>query len=126
MNYGQEIAISSRKNVAKIQEEIDETVPIHQYGIKESSETLARAGIYALQKEKEQGLEKPLFIAPENIFPENGYASHPEELKELIIKSRKAMAERLWKDDQPTKDGASLGIYCKKVKRIGLQRENDS
>jgi len=114
MNYGQEIAISSRKNVAKIQEEIDETVPIHQYGIKESSETLARAGIYALQKEKEQGLEKPLFIAPENIFPENGYASHPEELKELIIKSRKAMAERLWKDDQPTKDGASLGIYNKK------------
>ena len=24
------------------------------------------------------------------------------------------MAERLWKDDQPTKDGASLGIYNKK------------
>lgn len=115
MNYGQEIAISSRKNVAMIQEEIDDMIPIHQYGIKESAETLARAGIYALQKEKESGLDKPLFIAPENIFPENGYASHPAELKELIIKSRERMTERLWKDGQPTKEGTALGVYNEKA-----------
>ncbi len=116
MNYGQEIAISARKNAAKIQEEINDTVPIHEYGTKESADTLARAGIYALQKEKESGLEKPLFIAPENIFPENGYASHPAELKELIIRSRKAMIEKLWNEEEgrPSKEAAGLGIYSKK------------
>lgn len=116
MNYGQEIAISARKNAARIQEEIKDTVSIHEYGTKESADTLARAGIYALQKEKESGLDKPLFIAPENIFPENGYASHPAELKELILKSRKSMAEKLWNEEEgrPSKEGASLGVYSKK------------
>jgi len=26
-------------------------------------------------------------IAPENIFPESGYGSHPDELKNIIVKS---------------------------------------
>lgn len=116
MNYGQEIAISARKNAARIQEEIKDTVSIHEYGTKESADTLARAGIYALQKEKESGLDRPLFIAPENIFPENGYASHPAELKELILKSRERMVERLWNEEkgEPSKEAAKLGIYNKK------------
>src|SRR3989344_820937 len=66
---------------------------------------------HRLKGEKEQ----PLFIAPENIFPENGYASHPQELKELILKSRENMTGILWKGDRPTKEGTRLGVYSKEA-----------
>ena len=120
MNYGQETATAGRKNAARIQDEIAHTKPIEEYGVEKSAETLARAGIYALQKEKEihrlKGeKEQPLFIAPENIFPENGYASHPQELKELILKSRENMTGILWKGDRPTKEGTRLGVYSKEA-----------
>ncbi len=119
MNYGQEIAISGRKNAARIQDEMDHTEPIKEYGLEKSAETLARAGIYAMQKEKEihrlKGeRERPLFIAPENIFPENGYASHPQELKELILKSRGDMKNILWKNGGPTDKGKEVGVYSEK------------
>src|SRR3989344_3746436 len=73
MNYGQETAIAGRKNAARIQDEIIHTKPIEEYGLIKSAETLARAGLYAMEKEKqiqrlEGEKEKPLFIAPENIF----------------------------------------------------------
>ncbi len=39
-------------------------------------------------------LDKPVVITMENIFPES-YGAHPDELKDLILNSRKRMAERL-------------------------------
>ena len=50
--------------------------------------------VYAYDVEKMKKLEKPLYVSPENIFPE-GYGSHPQELKKIILESRKAMAEKL-------------------------------
>jgi hypothetical protein len=43
---------------------------------------------------KSKNLEKPLYISPENIFPEQ-YGAHPQELKELIQKSRAAFSKSL-------------------------------
>jgi hypothetical protein len=43
-------------------------------------------------------LKKPLFIAPENLFPETGYGSHPQELKAVILDARKEMVKRLVHD----------------------------
>ena len=119
MNYGQETAIAGRKNAARIQDEIIHTKSIEEYGLEKSAETLARAGLYAMEKEKqiqrlEGEKEKPLFIAPENIFPENGYASHPQELKELILKSREQLKKNLWMNGNPTDKARELEIYSEK------------
>ncbi len=69
-------------------------VPIIEYGVGKSADTIARAAMYAYEKEKKQQLEKPLWIAPENWTPEL-YGSHPSELREIITKSRDRMAELL-------------------------------
>ena len=50
----------------------------------------------AWQETKDKNLEKPLFITMENIFPES-YGGHPQELKKLVLESRKKMEEELIK-----------------------------
>lgn len=79
-------------------EQIKRIAPIEEVGLQKSAENLARAAIFAYDREKSQNLDKPLFIAPENIFPEGGYGSHPQELKNIIIKSREAMVDKLVKE----------------------------
>ena len=74
---------------------MERIVPISEVGKQRTSETLAKAAIYSWDKEKAEHLEKPLFISPENIFPETGYGSHPEELKEIVLNGRKEMAKEL-------------------------------
>ena len=74
---------------------------IEEVGLERSARTLAEAGIYAMERSRDSKdnykllTEKPVFIAPENIFPETGYGGHPQELKELILKSREEMANML-------------------------------
>jgi len=63
-----------------------------KYAKRESAKSYAEAGIHAMQQSK--GLDKPLFITMENIFPER-YGGHPTELKELIREARHEMVERL-------------------------------
>ena len=93
--YYQDAVISYGKQEASLNEEMKRIKPISEVGKQRTSETLANSAIYAWDKEKAQHLEKPLFISPENIFPETGYGSHPEELREMVINGRKAMAEKL-------------------------------
>ncbi len=73
-------------------------VPIVDYAIDKTANTLASAAIFAMKKEekmkKEGRLDQPLFVAPENIFPEQ-YGSHPQELKRIVMKAREAMARKL-------------------------------
>ncbi len=94
MAYGREIAVSSRKQAEQKGELIRRARPLENFAIQKSAENLARAGLYAYDVEKKRGLKKPLFIAPENMFPES-YGSHPQELRTLVVKSRQAMAKRL-------------------------------
>ncbi|MBU2589898.1 MAG: hypothetical protein KKB39_04000 [Nanoarchaeota archaeon] len=68
--------------------------PLKEYAIEESAKNIAQLGLYAMAVEKKRGLKKPLSISPENVFAER-YGGHPQELKELILKSRKAMATEL-------------------------------
>jgi hypothetical protein len=63
--------------------------------VKKSAETLADAAIYAFQIEKQKKIDKPMFIAPENMMAEWGYGSHPDELKNIVQKSREKMEELL-------------------------------
>jgi len=83
-----------KKEIEKLYNKIDS---IEVVGLQKSAETLAEAGIYAYQIEKEKKIDKPMFVAPENMMAEWGYGCHPEELKKIVIKSREEMVELLMK-----------------------------
>lgn len=82
-----------------------------KYAKQKTAESYGEAGIYAM----EESLNNPyanrdIFVAPENIFPEMGFGSHPDELIELVKTGRAEMARRLVKDygyDQKKADETS-------------------
>lgn len=98
---GQEMQAQEIRNVKR------HIVPVDEYAKEKSFSSLAELGIFAYQEEKKKGLKEPLFIAPENIFPEMGYGSHPNELIEMVEKSREKMVELLTKKKIP--DPNSIG-----------------
>jgi hypothetical protein len=90
----EEGAASYRKSAESAKMEVESIVPIEEYGVDKTAQSLAKSAIYAYDKERTMKLEKPLFVAPENIFPE-AYGSHPQELKNIVVESRKKMEEEL-------------------------------
>src|SRR3989344_2065716 len=72
----------------------EELKPAQEYVLDEIKDSLARSALHAYDLEKQQHLERPLFISPENWSPES-YGSHPKEYKEIIQQSREEMAKRL-------------------------------
>jgi len=95
--YGRELAISGRKQARMYMDAVKKAVPIEEFGKDKSMQSLAELGIMAMNKTHERGLKKDIFVAPENIFPEMGYGSHPDELIELVHGARKKMVEELRK-----------------------------
>ena len=91
-----EIADSRQRSIEQLGKEVDNIEPIEKYALKETADTVAKAAIYAYEKEKTMKLEKPLVISPENVFAQT-YGSHPAELKKIIEESRNAMVEQLVK-----------------------------
>ncbi len=70
--------------------------PIGKYAKEQTIKSYAELGVYAHHvSESGKHAKGDLFVAPENIFPEMGYGSHPEELIELVKTSRQAMADKL-------------------------------
>lgn len=98
--------ISARRQSHQLQEEVERIKPIEDYGVKKSAEAIGRAATYAYDKEQERNLERPLVIVPENWTPEV-YGSHPEELKQLVQESRKAMVNQLVKEKHIDKEKAN-------------------
>lgn len=71
-------------------------VSISKYAKKKSMQSYAEAGITAMKESQTNPhVNKDVFVAPENIFPEMGYGSHPEELKELVLDARNEMVKHL-------------------------------
>ncbi|MEM4336773.1 MAG: hypothetical protein QXG86_02095 [Candidatus Woesearchaeota archaeon] len=98
INWMREYAVSANYNLKSMEEKIERLKPVEEVGIKKTSDTIAKMAIYAYDVERTKNLQKPIYIAPENMFPEWGYGSHPQELKKIILESRKAMVERLVKE----------------------------
>ena len=98
MSYGREVAISSRKNAAKLSEGLNQIEDIKSYATQKSADAIARAAIYAYDTTKLKRLQNPVFVSPENLFPEWGYGNHPEEMKEIILDAREAMKKRLMQE----------------------------
>lgn len=95
INSALEVARSARQRAAQVQKQINDAESINIYGLEKSSQSIAEAALYAREKTKQQKLKNPLFVAPENLFPEMGYGGHPQELKELINRSREEMVKKL-------------------------------
>ena len=99
--YGRETGISGRKQAKELLRQINEAQTIDEYAIKNSINTMVELGKYAIKQtesarhDRKHDTIKQIALTLENIFPENGYGSHPEELAELVKKGRKALRENL-------------------------------
>lgn len=71
------------------------------YALQQSYEAYADAAVTAMREsrhlEQKGQLKRPLALAVENLFPES-YGAHPDELINLVEKSRDAMVRRLTKE----------------------------
>jgi hypothetical protein len=72
-----------------------------KYAKDKSVHSYAELAIYAMDRTRQGrrtgNVKDDIFIAPENLFPEMGYGSHPEELIELVQNARKKMVDYLTK-----------------------------
>ncbi len=89
------LSSSYTTNAKEAEMKLNTMEPIGDYAKRKSMESYAELGIEAMEESKRKDIEKPIFIAPENIFPEMGYGSHPEEMIELVSNARDKMVERL-------------------------------
>jgi hypothetical protein len=82
-----------------LKDTLEHVVPIDNFAKERSFMSIAEVGIHAMEKtiqgKREGTVNRDIILTPENIFPEMGYGSHPEELKELVLKSRDKMVELL-------------------------------
>lgn len=104
-------------------------VSVRKYALFQSAKSLAESGIFAMDVTKQKHLEKPIFIAPENVWPEMGYGSHPEEIIELIKMGRDKMVEYLTADriQDPSmvtdKKSGEINWVDNPYKRSGVTKE---
>jgi hypothetical protein len=94
LTYAQESGYSQEKQAKDSRESWENVVSARKYALEQASKAYADAGIYAMDVSQKKDLEKPLYIAMENIFPER-FGSHPEELKKLVLDARQEMIKRL-------------------------------
>ncbi len=92
-----EASMGYLQRAKEVEEMLKRLKPLDEFAKEKSADSIAELGIYAYQKTADKKLKKPIYIAPENVFPEMGYGSHPEELADLIRLSRQKMVDKLTK-----------------------------
>jgi len=119
MRFIHESSASSDAEARTLQENIENTIPIRDYAEEKTDDTIARAALYTMDREKKtskegwwgwdvrggEKFERPLFIAVENFFPEI-HGGHPDEIKKIVINSRELLSKRLQEDRGMSKDTA--------------------
>lgn len=109
IQQGKESLTSGKRTAAQIMDQVENAVDIVEYGVKRSANSIGQLGMEAFEKTREKQKSeptfKPLFIAPENIYPEQ-YGAHPQELKELILRSRESMVQRLMQKEGMSEEEA--------------------
>ncbi len=90
-----ESSLSSEQQAKAAEENLKHIRPIGEYALAQSVKSYAEAGIYAMKKTQEANAKEPVFVAPENIWPEMGYGSHPQELIKIVTEARKKMIDYL-------------------------------
>jgi len=86
--------------IAELKASRDSLMSITEFANQEAAKSLAELGMHTIKQqeraEKEQGekFKRDLYVAPENVFPEQ-YGGHPEEMKLIIKEGREELAKRL-------------------------------
>lgn len=93
----QKLVVGQEQTVRQQQITREQTVSISKYALKQSIKSFVTLGVYAMDATHNRKLNRDIFLAPENIFPEMGYGSHPLELINLVNEARKSMADYLVK-----------------------------
>lgn len=98
MKQAQEASASQWAQAKDAMETMRHVQSAERYALNESYGAYAEAGISAMEHsdklEKRGKLKEPIFVAMENIFQES-YGSHPDEMIDLVEKSRERMADML-------------------------------
>jgi len=94
----QSTVASAMEQHQKILEDMNRLKPIEEVGIKRTADTLAKAGLKAMHETEahKKELTAPIYIAPENVFPDY-YGSQADEMIKIVQESRKEMANKLVK-----------------------------
>jgi sugar phosphate isomerase/epimerase len=96
MKYTYQASASADAQADQYSETIRHVKPVITYAKDKTSWSYATAGMLAMQQSKKNpNSKRDVFVAPENIFPEMGYGSHPDELIELVQNARHKMVELL-------------------------------
>ncbi|MFT4297745.1 MAG: hypothetical protein ACMXX5_00985 [Candidatus Woesearchaeota archaeon] len=99
LQYTHQSSGSADAQADSLKDTLEHVKPIANFAKEQSSKSMAEAAIHAWHKThegKQKGnVDRDITLTPENIFPEMGYGSHPEELKEMVMDAREKMVEFL-------------------------------
>jgi hypothetical protein len=117
----QQMDALGKRQALETLEMVDRSIDASEFAVQETSKSMAELGVYAWQmteKTKREGqggedekgnkmlkLKNDIYLAPENVFPE-AYGSHPDELKNIILKGREEMVKELTKRYKVSEDKA--------------------
>jgi hypothetical protein len=124
ISYGKEIGGGARAQMKEYEDMQRRATSVGDFALKKTSDSIARAGVFAMNEQDNKHLKNDLFIAPENIFPEQGYGAHPEELKNIIQQSRTRMVDVLT-DPHALKDTSKTrGLNDDQMKDQGIKERD--
>lgn len=96
MKYIHEASSAADAQADTIYDAMQNTVRIDEYAKKQTFRSMAELGVYSVDISKHgKHVNRPIYLAPEHIFPEMGYGSHPDEIIEYVKKSREEMVKFL-------------------------------
>ncbi|MFC1728038.1 TIM barrel protein [Nanoarchaeota archaeon] len=96
MEHIHESSVSYEQQAKEQELILEHAKPVDRYATERSLASYGEAGVFAMKETKDNPhTQRDIYVAPENIFPEMGYGSHPEELIELVQGARKNMVNLL-------------------------------
>ncbi len=102
LRFMHEASAAADAEAATQAENLEHIKPIEKYGLTKTADSISRAALYAWDKENhlrkdvvgKEKMERPLFIAVENFFPEE-YGGHPDEIRDMVLKAREQMRQEI-------------------------------
>lgn len=95
-------------------------ITVEEFALEKSGKAMAELGMYTREKQMKAQREghkfsRDLFIAPENVFPEQ-YGGHPEEFKKMIKKGRQDMAAMLMQKNKDWDKDKAMRVAKRHIK----------
>ncbi|MFW6024776.1 MAG: hypothetical protein ACOCRX_00385 [Candidatus Woesearchaeota archaeon] len=87
--------IQSDMRMKEMEEQMSDFKDIEKVAKKNTVDSYVELAEHIYDRQKQEGTDKNVYLAPENIFPEQGYGSHPNELIELVKESREKFKKKL-------------------------------